>query len=169
MAITILQSPEVKSPVFNPVWYLLSSTNTAEPNFRYICDVYITGITPAYFRIKTPPDPVYSRGAFDVARIIEAYTNTALDFDNHGWTQNITSTRTYTAKFGEEYGPTSGIIAYPDLTVDASKVAFHGGLRLLKLKDWLASDYVLISAAGTTRKFLTNRESSGGIDTDENA
>ena len=41
MAMTIEQRPEDVTPAFNPVVYVISSTNVSEPNHKFIIDVKV--------------------------------------------------------------------------------------------------------------------------------
>ena len=43
MAITVEQQPTSGVTVYNPVPYVVSSTNDGETDFKYVADVYING------------------------------------------------------------------------------------------------------------------------------
>ena len=157
MAIAILQNPQTYSPIYNEVNFLISSTNTAQDNFQYVCDIYITGITPAYFRLKTSSDPTTAYGIFDVHRILENYVTTNIDKATYGFSRNDKSYVQYICKFGEEYGlSTSGTTVYADLTITTAKYAFNGLWDFLEYTLYNDSNYLL---SATTSKFLTSLKS----------
>ena len=57
MAITIHANPKTFAPVYNKMEYLISSTNTSEPNFAYLVDVYINGSGTKTVRLRIPVRP----------------------------------------------------------------------------------------------------------------
>ena len=155
MAITIEQSPAATTPVYNPVISVVSSTNTAQSNFRYVCDIYITGETFAgqsYIRLKAPVNPTYGSCAFDVGGILERYLTFDIGNDIYGFQRASDSILEYQLKFGEEYGPSSGITVYSNLTVDSARYAWNGLIDHLPFTAYAQADYVTTSA---TRKQLT--------------
>ena len=102
MAVTILQALGYSVPGYNRVDWVVSSTNTAQANFEYICDVYITGETFAggasYIRLKTPADPVYGRGVFSVAPILNKYLSADLGNTINGFQQCSNSIKEFVMK-----------------------------------------------------------------------
>lgn len=173
MAITILQSLGNNLPAYNSVAWVVSSTNTAQENFEYICDVYITGETFAggasYLRLKTPADPLYGRGVFNVFPILNRYVTGDIDNTIYGFQQCSNSVKEYVLKFGELYGPSSGIIAYPDLALSTSlgvNNIFNGSLGVLERKDYTNALYNA-NVYTSPVSFLTNAPSSGTINITE--
>jgi len=59
-------------PANNDMFYTLSSTNTAQANFRYIADIYINGAS-TYNRIEVVAHPTYSSGVVDISGIVQSY------------------------------------------------------------------------------------------------
>lgn len=173
MAITIQSSPETYSPAYNPIWWVVSSTNTAQANFQYICDVYITGVTFAggatYLRLKSPADPTYGRGIFNIAPILQRQLTSDIQDQNgiYGFQACSNSILDYDVKFGEMYGASSGVIAYPSLTNSTGKTAFNGSIGTIEWKDYSTTDYSA-NTFSTPVNILTNAPSSGTIRTDEN-
>ncbi|MBM3417688.1 MAG: hypothetical protein FJY17_02040 [Bacteroidetes bacterium] len=119
MAITINSFPDNYSSLHAPLWFVLSSTNTAQTNFKYVCDVYVSGSLVA--RLKSFPQPTSSKGIFNVAPVVRNYwasyfkpnivTPTAFSYTG----SNIYTE--YELKFGEEYGGTT----YLDLTTTTKR------------------------------------------------
>jgi hypothetical protein len=122
MAITINSSPDIYSSIHAPLWFVLSSTNTAQTNFKYVCDVYVGGNLIA--RLKSFPQPVSSKGIFNVAPIVRNYW--ASYFKPNVVTPSAFSYTgsdiyvDYELKFGEEYEGTT----YLDLTT-TSKFGYN--------------------------------------------
>ena len=162
MAITIHQSPQIHSPGFNDLVYVVSSTNTAQTNFQYLCDIYLTNDSGAishagrtYLREKTPVDPLYSSGVFNISNHIRSF----LTYDLHGSSGSVmkcpNSNLQVVCKFGEEYGPSSGITQYADLATASTVIVKNQVFDFLDFKDFNYSNYTNPSG-NTTAKFLTN-------------
>lgn len=161
MAITIQASPQLYTPAFNPIWSVVSSTNTAQTNFEYICDVYVSGKSFAggstYLRLTAPADPTYGRGTFDVSAVLKSFIDYDLELTNLGVYKSPNSILGYTLKFGEKYGASSGIVVYADLTVDSTRYAWNGIFDHLDFKNFTYTDYVSDATPDTGVKWLTNR------------
>lgn len=134
MAITLQQQPDLWTPAYNPMVFVLDSTNSAGTNFRYVADIYVSGSTGRQLRMLASPSPTLSQGIFDVSPIIQTFLgelNDSLDgFDinktTNGFGLAASSMVAYQVKFGEQYGATSAITTYPDLTVTSLQYAFNG-------------------------------------------
>ena len=108
MAITINSQPSSYSSMHSPLYYVVTSDNTSETNFKYVCDIYVGGNLVA--RLKSFPQPVNSKGIFDVSRVVRDYWNSYFK-------PNTTPTAfsyitsdiyvNYEIKFGEEYDGTT--------------------------------------------------------------
>lgn len=71
MAITLLSSPESYSSLHNELYFVASSTNTAEGSFKYVFDILIGGNIVS--RTKIFPDPNSGYGIFNASQIVRAY------------------------------------------------------------------------------------------------
>jgi len=119
MAITINSSPDIYSSLHAPLWFVLSSTNTTQTNFKYVCDVYVGGTLVA--RLKSFPQPTSSKGIFNVAPIVRNYwasyfkpnitTPTAFSYTGSDIYVD------YELKFGEQYDSTT----YTNLTTTTKR------------------------------------------------
>ena len=109
MSITINSSPDNYSSLHAPLYFVLSSTNTAQTNFKYVCDIYVAGNLVA--RLKSFPQPVSSKGIFNVAPVVRNYWSSYFK-------PNITTPQAFSykgsdiyvdfeVKFGEEYDSTT--------------------------------------------------------------
>lgn len=124
MAVTIQQQPQLYTPVYNPMRFVLSSTNTAQDNFKYVADVYVSGVS-GYERFLYDTDPTYGTAAADVSRVLESHLSYNLNETTDGFIQCTNSIIGYEVKFGEQYGPSSGIVTYSNLTVTGLKYAWN--------------------------------------------
>lgn len=164
MAITIDKRAPLHTMAYNPAWWVLQSTNTAQDNFRFLCDIYITGQTFAggasYLRLKTPVDPVQNKGVFNPNTILERYLTYDLDIAATGQEyvkQADSSVIQYQLKFGEEYGPSSAVTQYADLATSALSYAYNGCIDPLDYISFITtSGSAFLNPATTTKRFLTN-------------
>jgi hypothetical protein len=106
MAITINSTPANYSSLHAGLWFVVGSTNTAQTNFKYVCDVYINNNLVA--RLKSFPQPVSAKGIFNVAPIVRNYWASYFKPNISSYSAfPYTGTDVYIEyelKFGEEYG-----------------------------------------------------------------
>ena len=103
MAITAVENiPQQYRTVYNPIEYVLTSDETAEPRFKYVIEVY-DGST-LLGTLKVPADP-NDYGRTDIHGICESYLTTNLGTigGTTGFTGNAESWLEFTVKFGEEF------------------------------------------------------------------
>ncbi len=121
MAITVDNTPGMYQSFHEDLWFVVSSNNTAQSNFKYIFDVIIGGTLVA--RIKSYPQPNTNKGIFNAASIVRNYWSsyfqpaTSQTAFNHVGSGNMI---TYIIQYGEEYGGTT----YTNLGED-EKTAFN--------------------------------------------
>jgi len=153
MAITINATPKDFAPVYNKMEYLISSTNVAQPNFAYLVDIYINGSGTKTVRLRIPARPSDNKGKVDIHRVLESALTSDVGnpLGTDGTYNAPNSSLTYIVKFGEEYGAT--VSQYPDLTIDASRIAFNASLEKRPFINWDITDYKLNDPV---KKFLTN-------------
>lgn len=178
MATTIRQQPaRGYFPTMNPCIYVVSSTNSAQPNFQYVCDLYFTDDNGAktiagrsYLRTKAPVDPVYSSGVFDISPMCRNFVSYDIGDDIYGWQKCPNGVIAVTPYIGEEYGPSSGV------TVTASAVALNSqffiGASIDPLEfnstDW-KTKYIVSNTVTTDVHALTYRPQGGKIRATERA
>jgi hypothetical protein len=137
MSITIRQQPDIWTPIYNPMVFVLDSTNTAQSNFKYIADIYVSGVTD-YVRLTIDADPTYDQGLVDIHRIVESHVTNSPGYKTlSGFQKASQSMIAYEVKFGEQYGVASAVTNYPNLTVTGTKYAFNGAYTP---HDWLSFD-----------------------------
>lgn len=108
MAITINSQPTNYSSMHEPLYFVVSSDNTTETNFKYVCDIYINGNLVS--RLKSFPQPSSSKGIFNVSNVVRNYWQSY--FKPTGVPTAFTHITSdiyinYEVKFGEEYGGTT--------------------------------------------------------------
>ncbi len=163
MAITINANPKEFAPVYNKMEYLISSTNTSEPNFAYLVDIYINGSGTKTVRLRIPVRPSDSKGKVDIHRVLESAltSNVGSPTGDAGTYEAANSSLSYIVKFGEEYGTT--VVQYPDLTTDSSRKAFNASLEKRPFINWDVTEYEM---DGITKKFLTNMPDNNKVSID---
>ncbi len=124
MAITVYNTPASYAPAYNQMIFTLSSTNSAQPNFRYIADIYVNGSSD-YTRLEVGKNPSNNYGTFDVSGIIQNFLSRDADDNTTTFKQCQNSIASYQVKFGEQYGASSGITNYTNL-VTQSGYAYNG-------------------------------------------
>lgn len=173
MAVTIEDIPvasgETIVPGYSKQVFVVSSDKTAEDNFNFICDIYITGVSsPSYFRIRKPVEPGTTYGVYDVHRIIEDYISHDIDKDTYDVQALGNSFASYLCKFGEEFGASSsGVTAYPDQAVSDTFFANNMALDFIDRKDYTEDAYTMTTS--TQADFLTNAPQSGWVAYTEDA
>lgn len=121
MAITVNGVPEAYASAHDDLWYVVTSTNVAQTNFKFVFDVYVNSVQVA--RVKQYPDPTTSKGYFNAANIVRNYLTS---YFKPNTTQTLFSYDgddiyvSYEIKYGEEYGGTT----YTNLT-NVSYKAFN--------------------------------------------
>lgn len=134
MSLTIQQQPDIWTPAYNPMVFVLDSNNNAQTGFRYVADIYVSGTTGRVLRMLASPSPTLSQGVFDVSGIIQTFLGEledSLDGFNINKTTNgfglaASSMLAYEVKFGEQYGAPSAVTTYPNITVTGTKYTFNG-------------------------------------------
>lgn len=161
--ITIEQEPIGYRPVYNDDFFVVSSTNYTQPNFQYVCDVYVNGnyIT----RTKTFAHPTNSYGLFNPKRIVESYLSKDFNLSNTLFQQNTNSYCYYQLRFGEEFGlDSSGTTIYPNQALSSTLYVWNG---IYDFIDYVSFDETLHILNASDKKFLTNAPDGLKIQTNE--
>lgn len=152
MAITVNNTPGMFQSFHEDLWFVVSSNNTSQSNFKYVFDVLIGGTLVA--RIKSFPQPGTNKGIFNAATIIRNYwssyfqpatSQTAFNYVGSGNRIN------YTIQYGEEYG---GVL-YSNLGED-ERDAFNYYPSVLEGKDAFDGTWFQNTYAGNN--LLTKRD-----------
>ena len=109
MAITINSTPALYSSLHSALYFVVTSTNTGQTNFKYVCDIYVDGNLVT--RLKSFPQPSSTKGIFNVAPIIRNYWNSYFKPNISTYSAIPYSGSDiyvdYEIKFGEEYDATT--------------------------------------------------------------
>jgi hypothetical protein len=151
MAITVYNTPASYAPAYNQMIFTLSSTNVTQPNFRYIADIYVNGSSD-YTRLEVGKNPTNSSGVFDISGIIQNYLSMDADDNTTAFKTCGNSIVSYDVKFGEQYGASSGITNYTNLTTRTG-YAYNGVFDPLTFLDYTKNKYSLFNSSS---KFLTD-------------
>jgi hypothetical protein len=162
MAITVENTPQTPTPVFNPVVWVLSSDNVSECEFRYVCDIYVN--SAMITRLKTFPN-ADGYGIFDVSGVLQSFMSEApvqgLGLSFHSLNTHWVD---YQLKFGEEYdnaSPCTGsTTVYPDLVTTSTNTVFFGGLHPHDFIEYADTD---ISDSTSSARCLTNMPSTSKV------
>jgi hypothetical protein len=151
MAITILQSPQQYTPVYNGLPYLASSNNYTQPNMTLKVNIK-NKITSASIATLYIPPRLGSSGKFviDPSVIIESLMSYDL-ITLAGW-QKSASWANYEIDIQEHFGTTP---APTGSITTVSGFVFNGSLRYADFLNYLQSDY-LVDVSATLQKYLTN-------------
>jgi len=152
MALTIYNTPVTYAPAYNQMIFTLSSTNVAQSNFRYIADIYVNG-SSEYTRLEVGKNPTNSSGVFDISGIVQNFLTRDADDNTTTFKQCGNSIASYNVQFGEQYGPSSGITNYTNLT-SSSGYAFNGVFDANSFLDYAVNIYVLQNSSS---QFLTDQ------------
>jgi hypothetical protein len=135
MSITINQQPQAFTPIYNESVFVLTSTNTGETNFKFVCDIYLEGGSTYIARVLLNTIPGTSNCVFDAHRIVENYLTSDIA-QTTGFAKNTNSYIRFFVKFGEQYGSTPTV--YVNLATSATKTAYNGIFDFL---DWVGYNY----------------------------
>ena len=153
-------------PSQNPINITVSSDNTGNCNFRYICDLYVNGVK--VFTDKLFPDPNTSYGFFQLSRVIQDYIKTFITnspqsayFAVGGSTTSPASAIQIYCQFGEEYDDSANcdgtVLQYTNLTLSNTAYAYQSAFAYEDFPTYTDSTYKGVwASASNLAKFLTN-------------
>lgn len=143
MAVTILQQPTSPNATVAELLYSVSSSNAFEPQFSYVCDVYLSGSNEFVTRLTQVPNPT-GNATFNLKEVTKSQLEykdyrkqqpgvgnvVAGPFPNDFDTENyfdLTSSKQYVIEFGEAYSTSisSSVTLFPNLT-DTELTVFPG-------------------------------------------
>jgi len=101
MAQTIIAKPQAFTPAYNPIKYIVDSTNKNLTGFRYIYQVYNSGNLKGTFKIV----PTYGTGygEIDLSKFLSSYVKWDFDPTITQDLDAVNSFYNYDVKVGEEY------------------------------------------------------------------
>ena len=136
MAITINQEPQAFTPAYNENWFVATTTNQAQHNFKFVVDIVFLGDVTYTRRIKRNIYPgSTNKLVIDVHRIIENYLTRDIDLATDEVTPNANSWKGYIIRVGEEYGTTPTV--YPNLAQSNIILAWNAALNFERFAVYL--------------------------------
>ena len=149
MAITIVNTPADYVPVNNNVIWTGTSTNVAQPQFKYLVDIVIGATTVYRYKIKAEPGGLQLL-VVDVSRTLRNYLSKDLYplSETTGIRRASNSYLEYDIQIGEEYEVAGTLTQFPNLA-NATHYVFNGALSYVDFVDYLPSTYL-------DAKYLTN-------------
>ena len=132
-------------PANNVMLYTLSSTNTGQSNFRYIADVYVNGAS-TYNRIEVVANPTYSSGVVDISGIVQTFLTGNPEDNTTTFKQCGNNLCSFVVQFGEQYGASSGVTTYPDIT-SKTAYAYNGVFNPVDYLSYNDDNYKLINSS----------------------
>jgi len=103
MAQTLIASPQSFTAAYNPVKFIVDSTNKSKDGFRYIFDIYEAGTSNKIAQYKPLPTFGTGYGEQDLSKLLQNKVSWDLDTSNTGSYAAPNSYYLYDVKIGEEY------------------------------------------------------------------
>lgn len=159
MALSITMSINASNSYYHPAYndanYVVQETNSAiytAPNFRFICEVVIGGVTVVKLK-NSIYNTSTNHGVFNVGRIVEAFVQTQWNHNIVAITHADLSYVQYTLKFGYEYSAsaTTAPVEYLNVTSRSDIYAFSGAFPFTDMNYYNENDWIFDDA---NAKFL---------------
>lgn len=154
MSFTQKVYPQEFQPVFNPIVFIVDSSNKGNCDYRYVGDLYVNGVLAT--RLFVYPEGPNDYGVFRIERILQDYISYDLKPNVVGFDSNPNSIVEYYMDFSDEFGtasPCDGITTVSSVVSTSSVFyAFNGA--------WQDQEFIKYTSAenslgNTSSKFLT--------------
>lgn len=155
MAITIQSQPETHTPAYNNQYFVLSSGNTSQPNFKYICTVTVDGQSPVSFPVDKQPSN--NKGYFNPQKLAEAGVDLTLETNLTSIKPASNSIKSVYCQFAEQYG-----------TTPTTQAVTASGIYYVWDAAYDAPDFPSFTFAATGMAFTLNKGVYVGGDTGAN-
>lgn len=139
MSQTSIASPQEFSPAYNPLKFIVDSTNKNKSGFRYIFDIYEGGTTNKIGEYKVLPRIIDGYGEQDMSKLIQAKVSWDLDTQSTTSIAAPNSSYEYDVKVGEEY--------VAEFTYTSSLSNASGNTQINVSNTFSAGDQVIINQA----------------------
>ena len=134
MAVTIYDEPQLIAPAGNPLVYTFSSTETAQPNFSFVVELYINStlrLTQEVYR------QFNTLGRIDVSEAVQSTLSSPLIVDGTLLTYYDTAINEFYITVYEKYGSPT-----PQIQADATSSTTYGFNAALRHPDFISWDYL---------------------------
>ena len=127
MAIAITQEPTSPGMANSDVIFNVNSTQTSQPQFQFVCDIYESGSATRLQRIKQQPNP-NAKGVFNIGQILKSYLTSDDAWKTQKFATSSFANKDFIVLFGEEYGTSvsSSIILYNGISATEGDPAKSG-------------------------------------------
>lgn len=136
MAVTLLDNPTTHQPAYNPQWFVASSTQIAQPNFKFrvvFTDV-ISGETVTKDYDKDPDNQLQ----LDAGCFAEQFITQLNPSGLYGWQRNTGAIRKIRVNIGEVYGATPTYYAGSNFDY----IVWNGAIDVLEFQAYDVTDYL---------------------------
>lgn len=149
MAVTVQTTPAAYTPAYNPQWFVATSTQTAQPNFRY--RVVLTDVISSATVTKDVDKNSAGYFVFDVSSFSEQYITQLNPSGLYGFQANTGAIREIRVNIGEVYG------TIPAYTAGANNTFYvwNASLDLLTMQSYAYTDYVYDRATGNIKYLMS--------------
>ena len=148
MAVTVQTQPAIYTPAYNPQWFVATSTQTAQPNFRYrvvLTDLISSGTVTK--DVDADPNGYFR---FDVGSFSEQYITQVNPSGLYGWQENTGAVRNIRVNIGEVYGATPTYYA----GANTDFIVWNGALDFLTMQSYNYLNYLYTQ--GNNIQIITN-------------
>jgi len=159
MSISLISTPPRFSSANNQIAYTISSSNTAQPNFNFVIDVFVIDapISPAV-RLTYPVQPSSIQLTFDIGNVIKNYVSyDLLNTQTSIIAPNTNSRAKYYCQFRELYDiagvPTLSSVLASDPTTPSASNYKWGVNSIYDFEDFTVSGFI----NDYSGKFLQNK------------
>ena len=160
MAITIITSPNDWQNVYNEIVFNVSSSQSTQPNFQFLCDINIQGQSNPVSRLTYPKQPSSGVVNMDISNVVKDYvTYDIVSFNVSGLINNPNSRVNYWIEFGEIYDNVSGVpVVYPNLAqYGTSGSPKRGSNAIFDFLDWSKTAFNTGKLLTTSNKVSLNQ------------
>jgi len=164
MSVSITGTPAFYTPAYNEQVVVASSTQTAQTNFRYRCEIVDNTLTNVLATVDVFPD-ANNLCVFDAKRVVESYvTSNPTTTSMTELSKCAESFKQYYVKVWERYGTT---LTNHSSGITSAVYAFNAAQRWEDFTSWNDDTYFIKS--GNVANFLTNAPDSQNIYSNEKA
>lgn len=110
MAITVTAKPHLLVPAFNDIYFGATSTQTAQPNFKYYITILVGSTTYVYALPARPSGDL----VWNARKAVEKALSNYYPYATYGWQAVTNGILSITVNIGEQYGATPTIYVGTD-------------------------------------------------------